>query len=93
MAQKKNETSGTTETQINVTTEPCCPEPRHFGLIETIWDEDYDEELNMCIFHLGFYNGEQISISMKPQHIKQMTLFLSKEEANQRYIQHIMKNH
>jgi hypothetical protein len=92
MKKEENAVSGTTDTQVTPTAEPCCPEPRHYGCVETIWDEDYDSDMGMCIFHLGFYNGEQITISIKPQTLKQMTLFLSKEEANQRYIQHIMKN-
>lgn len=92
MKKTENVVSGTTDTQVTQTTEPCCPEPRHMGLIETIWEEDYDAEMDILTFEVGFHNGELLAFSIKPHQLKHMQLFLSKEEANNRFMQHILKN-
>jgi hypothetical protein len=79
-------TSGTTETRVNYDLTP-----RHYGCIESIWESEYDEEMGMSTHSVSFYNGETITFSLKSKHIKEMSLFLAKNEAEQRYINHLMK--
>lgn len=87
----KNQTTGQTET--NVTEQQECLECRirNMGTIEDIWDSDYDQEMETCHFTVGFYNGEAMTIGITPRHIKEMMLFLRKEEAEQTYFKHLVK--
>jgi hypothetical protein len=87
----KNQTTGQTENIV--TQETDCNECniRNMGTIEDIWDSHYDEEMETCHFTVTFYNGETQTIGLTPRHIKEMLLFLKKEEAEQLYFKHLIR--
>lgn len=64
----------------------------YLGTVESIWNSEYEEEMGICIFEMMTYNGTSIKLALKPNQIKELNLFLMKEEANQRYVNHILKN-
>ena len=65
--------------------------PINMGLVQEIWESDYDEEVDMFSFELAMYNGDVYRLSLKSKQIKEFNLFMLKEQANKRWVDHIMQ--
>jgi len=63
-----------------------------FATVESIVEEEFDEELETFDFVVQTYAGDLIDVRLKEKHIQQMMLFMRKEQADMRYIKHIIKN-
>jgi rhamnogalacturonyl hydrolase YesR len=61
-----------------------------FAMVERIYESDYDEEMNTYKFIIQSYAGDFIEIGLKEQQIKEMGLFVRREQAEQQYLKHIM---
>jgi len=70
---------------------PPPPDNRHLGCFEKIWETDYDEEMDMIMMDVLFCNGEIIKLNMKAHHIKELYLFMQKEHATKKYLQHVFQ--
>jgi len=76
------ETSGTTENHV--------PRTQYIH-ISDIYDESYDEELRQYIFDFYTYAGDHISLRLKKKDIERFNLFMRKSDAEQKWIDHIIK--
>ena len=70
---------------------PFPEENPHFGCFEKIWSSEYDAELDMVMLEVMLCNGDMININLKSHHIKELSLFLHKEQAAQKYIDFVLK--
>jgi hypothetical protein len=94
---QNEEQSGNT---ISNTTEKNKPEMNGYfdetGLlyfnVREIYDSEYEEDLNNYCFVVYSYAGDEIRLSLKESQIREMSLYVSKEKANQTYVKHIMNN-
>jgi hypothetical protein len=76
------ETTGTTENHVP---------PTQYIHISDIYDESYDEELRQYIFDFYTYAGDHISLRLKKKDIERFNLFMRKADAEQKWIDHIIK--
>jgi len=60
--------------------------------IQEIADSNYDEEMDSYSFIVRSYAGDVINLVLKEKQIKELSLFVSKEQAEQRYFKHIRDN-
>lgn len=63
-----------------------------YATVESIVEEEFDEEMDTYDFIVQTYSGDLINVRLKEKHIHQMMLFMRKEQADMRYIKHIIKN-
>jgi len=63
-----------------------------YATVETIVEEMFDEELDTFDFVVHTYAGDLINVRLKEKHIQQMVLYMRKEQADLRYMKHIIKN-
>jgi len=61
-----------------------------FAMVREIYESEYDEEMNTYKFTILSYSGDMISIGLKESQIKEMGLFVRKEQAEQLYFKHII---
>jgi hypothetical protein len=63
-----------------------------YATTESIVDESFDEEMDTYDFIIQTYADDLINVRLKEKHIQQMVLYMRKQQADLRYIKHIMKN-
>ena len=63
--------------------------PQHVFIQEYI-DEEYDPELETYRFFVITYSGDYYRLCFTPHDIKRFNLFMSKEQADQKYFKHII---
>lgn len=60
--------------------------------IQDIFDETYDEEMEVYIFDFYSYSGQLFSLRLRKKDIERFNLFMRKEDAHQKYFKHLIKN-
>lgn len=60
--------------------------------IENIFDETYDEEMEVYIFDFFSYSGQQFSLRLRKKDIERFNLFMRKEDAHQKYFKHLIRD-
>lgn len=63
-----------------------------YAIVDTIEDSFYDEEMDRYNFIIRTFAGDIISVGLKERLIKEMSLYVNKEQAEQRYFNHIQKS-
>jgi hypothetical protein len=58
--------------------------------ISEIFDEYYDDEMKLYCFEFYTYSGQHIHLRLRKKDIERFMLYMKKEEADQRYMNHII---
>lgn len=79
------EITGTTDNQIVEENRPT------YIHIDQIFEEYYDEEMKLFCFEFFTYSGQLINLRLRKKDIERFVLYMRKEEADQRYMNHIIE--
>jgi hypothetical protein len=63
-----------------------------FASVSEIEDSNYDVDMDKYSFLVRTNSGDFINVMLKERQIKEMSLFVSREQAEQRYFKHIQDN-
>jgi hypothetical protein len=78
------ETTGTTTNEIVEENKPL------YIHVNDVYDEYYDEEMKLYCFEFYTYSGQLVHLRLRKKDIERFMLYMRKEDADQRYTNHII---